>query len=320
MRPAALVTGAGGFIGQHVVRQLQAEGYEVSGIFRNSVDKERLSDLGLVRWSDAGVSPETLSQMGDGIDEIYHCAGSGSVALSLQRPQDDFDCNVLTTQYVLEYARCHKGVKVILPSSAGVYGSVKEMPITVDAPPNPISPYGVNKHICEIMLRQYAVHFNVPVVSVRLFSVYGPGLCKQLLWDASHKLLRGDTVFFGTGDETRDWINVADAAKLLVWASKHADSTGKVFNGGTGRSVKIRNIINSLAEHYGVTVPVVFNGQNRPGDPLHYQADMVEAMQLGWTPEVSLEAGLIQYAEWFDVHNRSGQQPSPEDSVEGGGA
>lgn len=298
-----IVTGAGGFIGRAVVAALRAEGREVAGLFHHDPGAETARAMGLVAWA---YGPLTLSQLADVAgatpSEIQHCAGSGSVALSLSDPDRDFDSNVMSTQTVLEFARQRGGIRVVLPSSAGVYGVVDRLPIRPDAPCNPISPYGGNKLIAEMLARQYARHWGLEVAIVRLFSVYGAGLRKQLLWDAARKILAGDRVFFGTGNETRDWIHVEDTAALLLQAGRIASPAAPVLNGGTGQQVAIRSILEHLATALDgghLAAPIRFNDQTRPGDPAHYQADISATLATGWAPRIDLGAGIAAYADWY---------------------
>jgi len=299
MTRKALVTGAAGFIGRRVTHQLRKKGYDVAGILRQPMSRSQEAGIGLSRVSDRGITSASLAEFSGEVDEIYHCAGSGSVAMSLQSPERDFASNVLTTQAVFEFARREGNVTVILPSSAGVYGTVSQMPIRANTVCTPISPYGTNKRICELLALQYARNFAVPTVIVRLFSVYGPGLRKQLLWDASRKMCDGDIRFFGTGEETRDWIHVDDAARLLIQSATIADTTAPTLNGGCGEAVEIRQIVRGLADRLGVSQPVAFTGEARAGDPQHYQADITEALATGWAPLTNLEDGLAEYAAWF---------------------
>ncbi len=300
MMRRVVVTGAAGFIGRHVVRELVAQGVEVAGLLRTPLPAAERDAMGLAAWSDGGITPATLGDVAGDADTIIHCAGSGSVALSLEQPRRDFDSNVLTTQTVLEFARLRGSTRVVLASSAGVYGCATDMPIRTDAPCNPISPYGVNKQISELLAHQYARHFGVRVAIVRLFSVYGAGLRKQLLWDACRKLDRGERSFFGTGAETRDWIHVADAARLMILAADlpASDAPG-VINGGTGQAVSNSALLARLAALCGHEDAVRFNGEVRAGDPQHYQADISAALATGWRPQVALDDGLADYVRWF---------------------
>lgn len=294
-----LVTGASGFIGGYVVSELVRRGSRVYGIGRAPLSAHHQAQWKFGDWNEGGVTADTLSALPDDIDTIFHCAGSGSVPRSILEPAADFESNVLTTQTVLEFARRRGGMSVVLLSSAGVYGAADRLPISVRAPCRPISPYGMNKLIGEMLARQYAQHFGVRVATVRLFSVYGSGLRKQLLWDASRKLLAGDMVFFGTGNETRDWIHVEDAARLIVASADAASTAAPVFNGGTGHALTIRSVVEKLAKCLDSHRPIEFNHHVRPGDPQHYEADIDEALALGWTPKISFDQGSTQYVHWL---------------------
>lgn len=299
MKRTAIVTGAAGFIGRHVSRTLAEAGRRVVGLGLGDWPPGERETFGVAEWHDSHITAGRLHRHGEDACEVFHCAGSGSVALSFADPRRDFESNVVTTMEVLEFARERGGVRVVLPSSAGIYGLARKMPIHVDTPHHPVSPYGVNKKIGEEMCGQYARYFAVDVAIVRLFSVYGDGLQKQLLWDACNKLMRNDLEFFGTGDETRDWIHVEDAARLLVTAAELASRHVPKMNGATGRAVRIRDVVETLAGHLNVTDPIRFNGNGRAGDPVHYEADVTEALATGWRPSVDFSDGLARYAKWF---------------------
>ena len=123
-----------------------------------------------------------------------------------------------------------------------MYGNADALPIAESTPINPISPYGVHKQIAEELIRSYAHHFSLSVAIVRFFSLYGPGLRKQLLWDACTKIEKGDFDFYGTGHEVRDWLHVQDAARLLLTLPSHASSDAVIVNGGNrGREPRERD-------------------------------------------------------------------------------
>lgn len=298
----AVVTGAAGFIGRYVVRHLADNGCIVRGIGHSEMSDQDRQALSLSEWYSGGVSTSALSHAARGADAIFHCAGSGSVPLSLKEPMVDFEKNVISTAMVLNFSRENGRIPVVFLSSAGVYGNKSEMPINVTEAGKPISPYGINKKIGEILVEQYAQFFEVPCAIVRLFSVYGEGLRKQLLWDASHKLLRGDFTFFGTGEEIRDWIHAEDAAALIVQLWRHADLTVPIHNGASGQKIPNQRILGKLAECYGLTEPIQFDGNVRPGDPKAFVANINRSLEIGWRPQVSLDEGIARYVDWFKMN------------------
>jgi UDP-glucose 4-epimerase len=296
----ALVTGAYGFIGRHVARRLAETGYRVVGVGHGAWALGEWRRWGLEAWHGVDVTLDTLATYGGEPDVIVHCAGSGSVAYSISHPRQDFERSVLTTLAVLEYQRLYvPAARLVVPSSAGVYGLATTLPIRVDAPLNPVSPYGTNKVIVEDLARSYARHFSLNVAAVRLFSIYGIGLRKQLLWDASLKFSRGEIDFAGTGDETRDWLHVEDAARLIGAAAQAAGRHFPVFNGGTGIATSNRTVLEILARALRPGLAPRFSGQARPGDPQHYQADIAATRDLAWSPSRDLPTEVAAYADWY---------------------
>lgn len=299
-----LITGAHGFLGRYAAKAFSRKGYRVIAIGHGDWGFEDPRGFGIEEWIEADIDFAALAGIGEPLDYIIHCAGGSSVGYSVQFPEQDFFRTVGTTVAVLEYARLHQPqAKIVYPSSAAVYGIQDANPIGVGVQPSPLSPYGFHKHMAEELCISYARNYSLDVGIVRLFSVYGPGLRKQLLWDACIKLTRSDTgtQFYGTGNETRDWIHIRDAAALLLKVAQSEDRF-TIVNGGSGSSTKIREILLQLADLLGGKTDIVFSGAQKEGDPLHYLADITEAKALGWQPQVRLDEGLEEYVKWFRNH------------------
>ena len=295
-----LVTGAYGFIGRHVARHFAAAGWSVTGIGHGSWARSEWRQWGIAEWHTADITLESLLTYAGQPDVVVHCAGSGSVGFSLSNPYQDFQRTVATTAAVLEFVRLYApGARVVYPSSGAVYGAAQHLPMAEGDPAAPVSPYAAHKLIVEQLCASYARNFGLSAIMVRLFSVYGKGLRKQLLWDACQKITGGTHEFFGTGAETRDWLHVNDAAALLMAASDHADAACQIVNGGTGVSVPVREVLQELYAALGKNGGPQFGGHTRAGDPSHVQADISRISAWGWRPGVSWKEGMHEYAAWF---------------------
>jgi UDP-glucose 4-epimerase len=292
-----LITGAHGFLGRHAAKAFAAKGDHVVGVGHGSWDEAEWRSWGLSEWSCADVTQQTVAGAARGAAVIVHCAGGSSVAASIDRPDEDRERTVTTTREVLEVARAG-GLRMVLPSSAAVYGRARSLPIDENAETAPVSPYGRNKLDAETLCITAARESGVPVAVVRFFSVYGEGLRKQLLWDACVKARRGESGFGGTGRETRDLLHVTDAAALLVMAAANTSEAASVVNGGTGIAVSTAEIVTTLFEALGVGTAPLFSGVGRPGDPEHYQASTARARAWGWEPRVGWKDGVRAYAAW----------------------
>ena len=279
----AVITGGAGFIGATVARVLAAGGHAVE-IAGTSVELDPLT-------------PARIAALGT-FDLAVHCAGGSSVAASVRDPDGDHAKTVPPFAALLAHVRAHSpAARIVLLSSAAVYGHAQQLPTPEDCPRAPVSPYGRHKLACEELCATFG-HDGVATAIVRLFSVYGAGLRKQLLWDACHKAQRGDITFAGTGEEQRDWLHVDDAARLIAEVAGHASTEAPAFNGGTGTGVRVRDIVGDICRAFGAGEPQ-FTGEVRAGDPPAYIADVTRAHALGWAPQTELARGIADYVAWF---------------------
>lgn len=304
MQKSALVTGGYGFLGRATAKQFKSHGYRVVGVGNGRWDGDDLRLHGFDEWLDAGVTMASLLTYKERFDVIVHCAGNGSVGYSVLNPLQDFKKSVDSTAELLEFVRIsNPDAVVVYPSSAGVYGAKEDYPIRESDDLNPISPYGYNKRLSEQLCESYSKIFGLKIRVIRFFSIYGPELTKQLLWDASNKILGAEKEieFAGSGQETRDFIFVKDATKLItIMSAQHADYL--VVNGASGIRVTVKSIIEQLRDRINPKLDIAFSGNIRHGDPQHYHADISLAASLGWKPSTSLSTGLDQYVDWFRKH------------------
>ena len=234
-------------------------------------------------------------------DYVVHCAGGSSVGKSMENPTKDLLNTTLGTEIVLEYIRLYSPkTRMIYISSAAVYGDKHTLPIEESSFLSPMSFYGVHKQLSEELCKFYTNRFNVNVSILRFFSIYGPGLKKQLLWDACNKIASGVTpvTFFGTGNELRDWIEITDALVYVELALKCSDPL-VILNAGTGKEIKVRNIIKILIELLGSKQKILFNKETKIGDPNYLCANVDKGLAEKWKQQITIEEGLKRYVEWY---------------------
>ena len=294
-----LVTGALGFIGRHVSRHFNARGHRVIGAGRGVIGDD-LVKCGLHRWKSCEIHRDALEDLREPADLIVHCAGSGLVGPSFIDPEAEFSNSAGAAVEVLEFARRHSpNARIVMLSSAAVYGNVTHLPIKECAPLRPISPYGKARFAIEQDCIRYGREHALRITIIRLFSVYGRGLRKQLFWDACQKFARRDGSFFGSGEEFRDWLHIDDAVRLIQVAATRASGAVPIVNGGSGRSIRIGDALRLLRDVWPGSAPqITFSGMTRPGDPPGYEADISAATALGWRPATELESGLADYVQW----------------------
>jgi UDP-glucose 4-epimerase len=309
----AWVTGARGFLGRHVARHLQSEGWQVVGIGHGEWKAEDAEAWGLASWRRAEVEVSALRDLAAACgppELIFHAAGSGSVGFSLDQPLADFERTVVTTAAVLEAMRTiAPAARLVYPSSAAVYGVTANSPIAETSPVAPVSPYGAHKAMAEHLCLTRGRQFGLRCAIVRYFSVYGPGLRKQILWDLVQKIAAGpaDVELHGTGDETRDFLHVEDAARIVSLVSGAVADEPVVINGGSGHALSVRELAELVASELGERPTIRFSGQRRPGDPPFYRADTGRLTRLGFVPGWTLQAGVRDYLAWLRKTNDHGQ-------------
>ena len=298
----AIVTGARGFIGQHLCAAFVAAGTRVAGIGYGAWDTA--ADAGLTAWHAGEVDDRGLSTVAAAlgtVETVYHLAGGSSVGPSLAAPYADFHNTVDTTARLLEWLRLRAPrARLVVVSSAAVYGVTDRGSIDEATRLVPASPYGAHKAMMEGLVANRARCFGLDATIVRLFSAYGPGLRKQLLWDLCGRCAAGAAVAVsGTGDELRDWIHVDDAVDLLRAAAATAAPSAPVYNGGTGVATTVHAAVSLVCAAWGQGRAPRFDGLVRPGDPPSLVARMDAAAAIGFAPRVALADGVADYVDWF---------------------
>lgn len=300
----ALVTGGAGFIGSNLVQLLLKNNYSVSVLDDLSTGyRKNLNGLD-VQFFQGDVCDMTLVENAiEGADAVFHLAASVGRQKSLNYPQQDSKVNLIGTTNVLEAARKAGVERVVYTSSAAIFGELLTMPIAEDHPINPDSPYGVSKLAGEKQALCYAGLYDMRVVCLRYFNVYGinqrfdaygnviPIFAKRL-----HS--QQPITIFGDGEQTRDFVNVKDVAMANFLSATVAPQSG-VYNIGSGTNITINLLANMMKEISGIECPIEYL-PSRPADVKHCRADISKAQgELGFNPDADIKNGLIEYLTWF---------------------
>ena len=307
------ITGAHGFIGQHLSRTLAQQGHTVVGVGHGAWPAAEAVAWGVSDWLNGDISASNLQALRTRHgqpDAVFHLAGGSTVGAAVANPREDFSRTVVSTAELLDWLRQESPqTRLVAVSSAAVYGAGHDGAITEAAPLRPYSPYGHHKLMMESLCRSYGSTFGTKAVVVRLFSVYGAGLRKQLLWDLCSKLEGGQTpvVLGGSGNELRDWTDVRDVVRALALLSAQASAEVPSFNVGTGVATSVRDITRQVMSAWAGAPQIdgaEFSGQSRSGDPFSLQADAsrLNALGFGWT--WTLAQGLGDYVRWFTSRAR----------------
>jgi len=265
--------------------------------FLGSFFLEKLENVAGIVESDE-LNAEILKKT----DVIINCAGASNVSYSFENPIIDFRNNTYLVQQLLEKIRKsgNKNIRFINLSSAAVYGNPQKLPINENSEIKPLSPYGFHKKMAEDLCLEYSQCFGLKTLSLRIFSAYGEGQKKMLLWDLHQKIINsnGHVNLFGSGVESRDYIHVNDILQQIILAINNADFRGEAVNVGNGEEIKIKEIVNIYKSHHSKAFEFSFNGESRPGDPLNWCADISKMKEWGYTQTVNIEQGVLDYINW----------------------
>jgi UDP-glucose 4-epimerase len=295
-----LITGVSGFIGRNAARFLAAQGREVYGIDSNPEESAPLHDLH--RYFRLRLPSRELDAV---IEELkpqacIHCAGRASVALSVSDPKTDFEAGpVLTWDFLDVLRRKAPGCRTVFLSSAAVYGSPQELPVAENAKAAPISPYGYHKLQGELVCAEFAVLHGMPIASARVFSAYGPGLRRQVVWDLFHQALNKRVISAqGTGAESRDFMHISDICGGLDAVLKKGLLHGETYNFGSGEETAISQLAEMIKGSVGEDVVIEFDGRIPEGTPLNWRADISGLRRLGYVPKIGMQEGVSAFGKW----------------------
>ena len=291
-----LIIGSEGFIGGHLMKFFSKE-HEAFGpdIFEKKFSKNYFqlspynTDFEFIFYENR-------------FDVCINASGNGSVPISLNKPLLDFELNTLNTIKILDAIRINNpDCRFINLSSAAVYGNPSKLPIKESQDLKPLSPYGWHKMYSENICKEYYYLYDLKTINLRLFSIYGENLKKQLFWDLYQKCLRNydEIELLGSGDETRDFIYIDDLINSIYNILQNGLFNGESVNIGSGKEIKIKEAAQIFINEFNPKLKLKFNMIVKPGDPLHWKADISLLKSFGFNHQISMEEGLKRVIKWI---------------------
>jgi UDP-glucuronate 4-epimerase len=317
-----LVTGCAGFIGSHLCDSLLEDGHSVIGVdaftptYPRSLKERNLRDaLANSRFRlaelDVAIADGALVEAVADAELVFHLAAQPGVRTSWGASFEHYvHRNLLATQRVFE-AAAEVGLRVVLASSSSVYGDVETGATQESAALRPISPYGVTKLGCEHLARAYAKSFDLDVVTLRYFTVFGPRQRPDMAFTRIAAAIVDGTPFevFGSGEQSRDFTYVADAVAATVLAGEHAPS-GSIYNVGGGEEATVNRVLELVGEIAGPPVEIL-RTQTMRGDVRRTSADTSALRaECSWVPSVSLREGLRAQLKWYEELRAELEEPA----------
>ena len=301
-----LVTGGTGSIGNHLVEALVGHGACVSVLQRDPTRKQNCSvailkqvEITALDLRDRTIESYLSTRR---FDFIFHLAGNANNPGSVEAPRLDFEQNVLGTFNLLEALRLYAPTtRLVLASSATVFGEGRAEPFTEVTPTMPIAPYGMSKLAAEGYVALYARLYGLKTVTLRMFSVFGPRIARGVVFDLIRKASMNKDVLsvVGDGSQVRDLSPIANVIDAMMLIALKAPLQGEIYNMAYGRSVTIRELADMVSEAMGIRPRYDFTGRIPAGEAKGWLADISKLTALGYQPKVDLKQGLAETVGWY---------------------
>jgi UDP-glucose 4-epimerase len=310
VRVKALVTGAAGFIGSHIAEALVGQGAQVVGVdcftdyYPREIKERNLTALRSAanfQFIEGALQALDASRLLDGVTHVFHMAAQAGVRKSWSTDFETYLAhNIDATQRLLEASKGLPLHRFVYASSSSVYGDAAPIPMREDAYLQPLSPYGVTKLAAEHLCHLYFANYQVPTVSLRFFTVYGPRQRPDMAFNRFIRAgLAGKPItLYGDGEQTRDFTFVKDIVAANLAAGDRG-TPGAVYNIGGGSRVSVNRVLDIIGRLVGRPLNI-HREETQKGDMRDTFADTSRARaDLGFAPEWTLEAGLAAECDWL---------------------
>jgi UDP-glucose 4-epimerase len=321
-----LVTGGAGFIGGHLAEAFLEAGHDVTVLdamdpFYDLGIKEHTIETHRETATEGGVDYEFIeddirdadlvTDLVAEADAVYHQAAKAGVRPSVEAPREYDDVNVDGTLNLLDAARTTDLERFVMASSSSVYGGREEyLPFAETDPTLPVSPYGASKLAAERYACAYAEVYDLPVVALRYFTVYGPRMRPNMaISNFVSRCYNGDApVVYGDGSQTRDFTYVADVREANLELLETDAADGEAVNIGSTDTIDIETLAREIRDQLAPDLELEY-AERFDADADHTHADTTKAQELlGYDPEHTIREGLEKFIAWYD-DNREWYEP-----------
>ena len=300
-----LVTGCAGFIGSHLSEKLLEQGFRVLGL--DNLSNGKLTNIASImknknfKFLKCDINDNKIfDELLNDVEVIYHLAALADIVPSIQNPELYFNSNVNGTFNLIRNCENKKVKKIIYAASSSCYGIPDKYPTSENSPILPQYPYALTKRLGEEIIFHFGNLFKIPVVSLRLFNVYGPRARTSGTYGAvfgvflAQKLAKKPFTIVGDGEQTRDFTFVDDVVNAFI-EMMDTNIKNEIFNVGSGKTYSVNTLINLLGSNKIVNIP------KRPGEPDCTFADISKILKkTSWKPKVSFEDGVKKLMESID--------------------
>jgi UDP-glucuronate 4-epimerase len=307
-----LITGVAGFIGSSLAEKLLTDGHDIIGIdsftsyYSRPLKMANLQPLtanSRFKLYEEDLATSPLSTRLKDVSVVFHQAGQPGVRKSWGKDFVDYtDWNIIGTQRLLEACKGNKNLdRIVYASSSSVYGNATKYPTSEASLPRPISPYGVTKLAGEHLMSLYGINYELPTVSLRYFTVYGPKQRPDMAFTRFVTAAQQNTeiTIYGDGTQIRDFTYIDDVVNANIAAAfGPVPSNGEVYNVAGGSSVSVNEVLGSIEDIHGGPLNVRYVDRSL-GDAVRTGGDVSKIKaHLGWTPRVTVREGLVHQYDW----------------------
>ena len=301
MKKKILITGSQGYIAKNIAKILKKKNFNVYGIDRGKWKKIDYKKWGYLNQINGNLTEKNLSKYNLKFDFIIHCAGSGLVGL---KRKVDFINNVKSTMSLIKFIEKNQNeTKIIFMSSYSIYGNDFKSPISEKFKTKPVSVYAINKKKAEKLLLNFSKKYKSHLMILRIASLYGNGLKKQLIYDACSKISKGLNIFYGTGKEKRDFIHISDLVNIVLYFCMKGFSNTNIINCGSGKGRQIKNVLKLISSSFNKKNKIIFNGKKLNSNPINLISNIGQLKRIGIKPNKNFRIGVKQYVKWFKRNN-----------------